>query len=92
MESWRNFDDVLDSYQLRHDSNYVYKFGDCLLESISYMLKKSETFSSWRINAMNYLRKFLLMQTPLAVCCRKLKLYLEFLHDLHNGQVSTKET
>jgi hypothetical protein len=56
------------------------------------MLKKSKTFSSWLINAMNYLRIILLMQTPFAMRCRKLKLYLEFLHDLHNGQISTKET
>jgi hypothetical protein len=30
------------------------------------------------------------MQTPLVVRCRKLKLYLESLHDFHNGQASTK--
>jgi hypothetical protein len=92
MESWTNIDDVLHSHQLRCVFNYVYKVGDCLFDSISYMLKKLKTLSLLRINAMNYLRNCLLMQTPLAVCCRKLKLYLEFLHDLHYGQASTKET
>ncbi len=58
--------------QLRRVSNYVYKVGDYLFDYyISHMLTKSKTLSSLWINAMNYLRNCLLMQTPLAVCCRK---------------------
>jgi hypothetical protein len=40
---------------------------------------------------MNYFKHCLLIQTPFAIHCRQLELNSEFLHDLHNGIVSTKE-
>jgi hypothetical protein len=84
-------DDVLYSYQLTCVNNYVYKVGDCLFDFISYIIQNSKTSNSLQINSMNYLKHFLLIQTPLAICCRRLELNSEFLHDLHNGIVSTIE-
>jgi hypothetical protein len=50
-----------------------------------------ETFNSLCVNTVIHFKYFLQMQTPLAMWCKQLELYPKFLHDLHNGQASTKE-
>jgi hypothetical protein len=83
--------DVLCSYQLTCVNNYVYKVGDCLFVFISYMLQNSKTSNSLQINSMNYFKHCLLIQTPIAIHCRRLELNSKILHYLHNEIVSTEE-
>jgi hypothetical protein len=70
--------------------NYVYKVGDYLFDSITFMLQFLGSFNSLCVNIVIHLKYCLQMQTPLAMWCRQLELYPKFLHDSHNGQASTK--
>jgi hypothetical protein len=80
-----SFEEILLSYNLRLNPTYHYVVGDCLFDSISYLLKYSISSISLRQNSMNYLKHCLLLNTPKAQRCRLNELNPSFLHDLHEG-------
>ena len=61
--------------------------GDCLFDSISFLLKYKETSTSLRINSMQYLKTSSINNTPKACKTRIMELNKEILIDLHNGKV-----
>ena len=82
-----SFEEILLSYNLRLNSRYHYVVGDCLFDSVSYLMKYSISSISLRQNSMNYLKYCLLLNTPKAQRCRLYELNPSFLHDLHDGTV-----
>jgi hypothetical protein len=67
-----SFEEILLSYNLRLNSRYHYVVGDCLFDSVSYLMKYSISSISLRQNSMNYLKYCLLLNTPKAQQCRTL--------------------
>ena len=51
-------DYVLKHYNLQRNTTFYYNVGDCLFDSISFLLKYKETSTSIRINSMQYLNFF----------------------------------
>jgi hypothetical protein len=80
-----SFGEVLLLSKLCLNSRYHYEVGNCLFDSISYLMKYSISSLSLRQNSMNYLKHCLILNIPKAQQCQLRKLNPSFLHDLHGG-------
>jgi hypothetical protein len=70
---------------LRRNTAYRYIVGDCLFDSISYLLQYEVSSTSLRMNTMGHLAQCLSLNTPKAQQTRQLELNPDWLHDLHEG-------
>jgi hypothetical protein len=70
---------------LRRNTAYRYIVGDCLFDSISYLLQYEISSTSLRMNTMGHLAQCLSLNTPKAQQTRQLELNPDWLHDLHEG-------
>jgi hypothetical protein len=70
---------------LQRNTAYRYIVGDCLFDSISYLLQYEISSTSLRMNTMGHLAQCLSLNTPKAQQTRQLELNPDWLHDLHEG-------
>ncbi len=63
MASMQSFNDVLSSNNLCLVSTYMYDVGNCLFDSISYLLKCSLTSFQIKQNSMQYLKQCLTLNS-----------------------------
>ena len=80
-------DYVLKQYKLQRNTTYFYNVGDCLFDSISYLLRYTETSASLRANSMQHLENCLENNTPKGSETRIMELNKDFLIDQHNGEI-----
>jgi hypothetical protein len=80
-----NINIKLAKHNLQQVLNFEYKVGDCLFDSITYLLNYSTSSKLIQKNNMCYLQNCLTIGTPLTLECCQCELNLEFLHDLLHG-------
>lgn len=78
-------DKKLEECNLRRVTTYKFIVGDCLFDSISYLLGHEISSILLRKNSMNHLANCLVLNTPKALQTRNEELNPEWLHDLHVG-------
>ena len=71
-------DDILKHYNLQRNTTFFYNVGDCLFDSISYLLNYKESSISLRINSMQHLKFSLINNTPKARKTRIMELNKDF--------------
>jgi hypothetical protein len=87
-----NINIELAKHGLPQVQNFEYKLGDCLFDSIVYLLNYSMSSELIQKYIMCYLKKCLTIGMPQALTCRQHELNLEFLHDLHHGEATNEIT
>jgi hypothetical protein len=87
-----NIDIELAKHGLQQVQNFEDKVGDCLFDSIAYLLNYSLSSKLIRKNSMCYLQECLTIGTPQAFECYQCELKLEFLHDLHHEETTHEIT
>jgi hypothetical protein len=70
---------------LQRNTAYKYIVGNCLFDSISYLLQYEISSTSLRLNTMGHLAQSLSLNTPKAQQTWQLELNPDWLHDLHEG-------
>ena len=73
-----NLDIVLKQYNLQCNKSYIYNIGDCLFDSIAYLLHYKETSILLRFNSMQHLKNCLIHNTPKACETRIMELNKDF--------------
>ena len=84
------FDVELQKLNLRCVSEFNYYPGDCLFDTISYLLNYREPSLCIRQHVVAHLEHCLAIGTPEALLCRNRELQPAFMHDLHQGQVTSE--
>ena len=70
---------------LKCNTNYTYIVGDCLFDSIAYLLHYAISSTTLRFNSMWHLSHCLNINIPKARQTRDQELNAEWLSDLHRG-------
>ena len=70
---------------LKHNTNYTYIVGDCLFDSIAYLLQYAISSTALRFNSMHHLSHCLKINKPKARQTCDQELNAEWLFDLHKG-------
>ena len=86
-----DINEVLQKMNLQRVTSYWYNIGDCLFDSISYLLHYEQSSTMLRINTMHHLKDCLDKNTPKAKATRYKELTKDFLNDLHDGRVSNED-
>lgn len=81
----------LEKVSLKRIINFQYNVSDYLFDLIAYLLKYIINSTMIQKNSVSHLKESLRVGTPKALKCRRSKLNLEFLHDLHHGNANDEE-
>ena len=70
-------------YNLKRNTNYTYIVGDCLFDSIAYLLHYAISSTSLQFNSVRHLSHCLNINIPKARQTRDQQLNAKWLSDLH---------
>jgi len=84
-------DDKLKCYNLWRNTSYKYNVGDCLFDSIAYLLGYAQSSTNLQINAMHHLKICLAMNIAKACETWSNELNESFLRDLHKGVILNED-
>jgi len=83
-----NIDIELAKHGLQQVQNFEYKVGDCLFDSITYLLKYSINSKLIQKNNTCYLQECPIIGMPQALECCQRELNPNFLPNLHHGKAT----